>query len=239
MVAVGVQDRPSLAPQEGPWDKGIVYWGEGAKFSDACAAVSGIVLSFAGTPTYFPMASEMRDPRLFTRAILVSQGVVIAIYLVSLPTLTPTGELTARSSVVSSTTLSGNTSTLPLLDPPVQSSSEFAMVLLSQVFWSRLSCTSTWVDSVSQIRCWTNNQFSAKYLFVRSLRGTVHLSRNTTKHWIVWLGSIFFCAVFAYVIASAIPGFGSLVNLIGASVGTLVCIQPFVRYSLTSRRGEV
>jgi hypothetical protein len=47
VIACGIQDRPAEAPQEGPWDKGLVIWGQ-PKFSEACAAVSGIVLSFAG-----------------------------------------------------------------------------------------------------------------------------------------------------------------------------------------------
>jgi cbb3-type cytochrome oxidase subunit 1 len=71
-------------------------------------------------------------------------------------------------------------------------------------------------------------QLPAKYLFVRILRGSEHLSSNTVKHWIVWLSSVTGCILFSYVVASAIPVFGGLVNLIGASLGTLVCIQAFV-----------
>ena len=75
----------------------------------------------------------------------------------------------------------------------------------------------------------------AKYLFVRILRGSEHLSKNTFKHWAVWLGSVTGCILFSYVVASAIPVFGGLVNLIGASLGTLVCIQAFVSYSHLTR----
>lgn len=48
VIACGLQDRPAEAPQgDETWDKGLVIWGT-PKFSEACAAVSGIVLSFAG-----------------------------------------------------------------------------------------------------------------------------------------------------------------------------------------------
>jgi len=43
---------------------------------------------FYSAPTYFPMASEMKDPRLFTRAVILSQAIVIAVYMVS---ATPVG----------------------------------------------------------------------------------------------------------------------------------------------------
>jgi membrane-associated PAP2 superfamily phosphatase len=48
----------------------------------------------------------------------------------------------------------------------------------------------------------------AKYLFVRILRGTDDLSKNTKKHYIVWFSCVAACTLFSYVIASAIPVFG-------------------------------
>lgn len=29
--------------------------------------------------------------------------------------------------------------------------------------------------------------FSAKYIFIRILRGSPHLSANTVKHWVAWM----------------------------------------------------
>ena len=74
----------------------------------------------------------------------------------------------------------------------------------------------------------TDPQLAAKFIFVRSLRNSVHLSKNTVKHWVVWLSSVIGCTILAYVIASAIPVFSGLVNLIGATFGTFICIVPFV-----------
>lgn len=43
--------------------------------------MSAIVFAFAGTPAFFAIASEMRDPRHYTRSLLVCQSGVTAIYI--------------------------------------------------------------------------------------------------------------------------------------------------------------
>lgn len=48
---------------------------------EAFAAVSTIVFSFAGTPAFFNIVSEMRDPRMYTRAVLTCQSFMIALYI--------------------------------------------------------------------------------------------------------------------------------------------------------------
>jgi hypothetical protein len=67
---------------------------------------------------------------------------------------------------------------------------------------------------------------AAKYIFVRLLRGTHHLTENTARHWATWLSCTGGIAIVAYVVASAIPVFGGLVSLIGALLGTLMSFQP-------------
>ena len=54
----------------------------------------------------------------------------------------------------------------------------------------------------------------AKYLFVRLLRGTDDLSKNTFKHYVVWFSCTAGCTLFSYVIASAIPVFNGYVILL-------------------------
>lgn len=39
------------------------------------------MFAYAGTPGFFPIASEMRDPRLFTRSLVICQSIVTAIYI--------------------------------------------------------------------------------------------------------------------------------------------------------------
>jgi len=69
-------------------------------------------------------------------------------------------------------------------------------------------------------------QIAAKYLLLRLLRGSYHLTDNTFRHWATWLGCTAFISLVAYVVASAIPVFGGLVSLVGALLGTLMCFQP-------------
>ena len=69
-------------------------------------------------------------------------------------------------------------------------------------------------------------QIAAKYVFVRMLRGSHHLTDPTFRHWATWLTCTGVTTLVSYVIASAIPVFGGLVSLIGALLGTLMCFQP-------------
>ena len=49
-VAVGIQDRPSAAPQTGPWEKNIAAFNAEGTFLGGMAAVSTVVFSYSGTP---------------------------------------------------------------------------------------------------------------------------------------------------------------------------------------------
>ena len=69
-------------------------------------------------------------------------------------------------------------------------------------------------------------QIPSKYLFVRILRGSDHLSSNSVIHWLTWLSSTSSVTLVAYLIASGVPVFNGLVSLIGAIFGTFMCFQP-------------
>jgi len=79
-VAVGVGGRPAAAPQTGPWESDFKLFGS-PTFVEAISAVSSLVFSFAGTPGFFPIAAEMKDPRLYTRALIICQSIVTSIYI--------------------------------------------------------------------------------------------------------------------------------------------------------------
>jgi len=80
-IAAGVQERPAEAPQEGPWSSDFKIVGN-PTFEEAMAAVSSLVLAYAGVPAFFAVASEMSDPRLYTRSVLTCQGVATVTYSV-------------------------------------------------------------------------------------------------------------------------------------------------------------
>jgi len=78
----------------------------------------------------------------------------------------------------------------------------------------------------SKLTTFPRQKFPAKYLFVRLLRGSRHLTANTPTHWITWLSCTSGVVLVAYIIASAVPNFSSLIALIGALLGTFICFQP-------------
>jgi hypothetical protein len=51
-------------------------------FAEAMSAVSTIVFAFAGAPAFFSIASEMRNPRDYTKSLVIAQVVVSLVYLV-------------------------------------------------------------------------------------------------------------------------------------------------------------
>ncbi|WVR07863.1 hypothetical protein IAU60_004906 [Kwoniella sp. DSM 27419] len=70
-IAVGVQDEPAAAPR-GDWNKELVIFGN-PSFTEAITAVSALVFAFTGTPAFFPIVSEMRDPKRYPLAMMISQ----------------------------------------------------------------------------------------------------------------------------------------------------------------------
>jgi large-conductance mechanosensitive channel len=72
------------------------------------------------------------------------------------------------------------------------------------------------------------NHVSAKIVFVRLLGGTKHLTRNTFTHWATWLGCTFGAMAIAYIIASAIPVFDTLLSLVGALFCPIAAIVPMI-----------
>lgn len=66
-----------------------------------------------------------------------------------------------------------------------------------------------------------------KNVFVRILAGSKHLTANSAVHWTTWLSCTFGSVMLGYIIASAIPIFGSLISFIGALICPLVCILPY------------
>lgn len=46
------------------------------------SAVATIIFAFSGTPAFFPIASEMKEPRHYARSMLICQATVFTVYLV-------------------------------------------------------------------------------------------------------------------------------------------------------------
>ncbi|KAJ9654985.1 hypothetical protein H2201_008898, partial [Coniosporium apollinis] len=194
-IAVGIQDRPAEAPPEGVFVSDYKITNN-PSFTEAISACSSLVFAYAGTPAFFSIISEMRDPRHYTRSLIICQsGVTVTYITIGIVVYYYCGSFVASPALGS------------------------AGVLIKKICYGfalpGLIVTTTLVIHLP-----------AKYIFVRHLRGTHHLTENTFRHWATWLGCTGGIAIIAYVIASAIPVFGGLVSLVGALLGTLMSFQP-------------
>ncbi|KAJ5337551.1 amino acid transporter [Penicillium brevicompactum] len=193
-IAVGIQGHPPRIDGGIPLsDYKLVG---NPTFVEAMTAVSTICLTYAGTPAFFNIISEMRDPQLYNRALAICQLLVTVIYIV-----VGTVVYYYCGSHVASPALG---SAGPLVK---KVSYGFALPGLC-------------VSAILLLH------LPAKHVFIRILRGTRHLTGQTTIHWITWLGSTFTIVTAAYIVASSIPVFSDLVSLVGALLATPLCFQP-------------
>ncbi|KAJ5980290.1 hypothetical protein N7481_007588 [Penicillium waksmanii] len=195
-IAVSLQDRPASAPQsDNPWVSDYKIVGS-PSFTTGITAICNLVFAFSGTPGFFAIISEMRDPRKYTFALLLCQAGVTGVYII-------VGCVVYYycGSYVSSPALG------------------FAGGDVKKIAYGfalpGLIVTTTICSHIP-----------AKFIFVHILRGSRHLNKNTPTHWITWISCTLGVAVIAYIIASTVPVFNSLVALIGALLGPLMCFQP-------------
>ncbi|KAJ4123039.1 hypothetical protein NW768_010031 [Fusarium equiseti] len=194
-VAVGIQDRPAAAPKDTIWVSDYHLFKK-PSFTNAISAICALIFAYAGTPAFFSIAAEMRDPRHYTRSLILCQTVISACYIaigcvvyyfcgsyVASPALGSAGVLIKRVS--------------------------YGIALPGLIVTTMLTC-----------------HLASKHVFVRVLRGSKHLAANTFVHWASWIGCTFGITVVAYVIASGIPIFSGLVSLIGALLATSLSFQP-------------
>ena len=80
-IAVGVEDRPEAAPSTGPWEKDVHAFRSDGTFLNGMSAVSTVVFGYCGTPAFFNVIGEMREPKRFNHALYSAQSVCSAVYL--------------------------------------------------------------------------------------------------------------------------------------------------------------
>ncbi|GJN93659.1 hypothetical protein Rhopal_006716-T1 [Rhodotorula paludigena] len=158
-------------------------------FAEAMNAISNLVFSFAATPLYLPIACEMRNIRNYPKAIYVAQGFTTGFYL-----LIGIVVYWYAGQYVASPALG----TAGTLYKRIGYGLALPGLLFSGIIYTHLA---------------------AKFIFLRVLRGTRHVTHGTRTHWTVWLGSC------ADIIASAIPVFSGLLGLVGALFGTTMCFN--------------
>ncbi|WWC70826.1 uncharacterized protein I206_104778 [Kwoniella pini CBS 10737] len=194
-IAVGLEDRPATAPQGGDTWDKELVIFGNPSFTEAITAVSALVFAFTGTPAFFGIVSEMRDQRKYTQSMLLSQGFVTAV-----DTVVGVVVYYYCGQFVASPALGSAGGTLKKI---------CYGLALPGLFVTAMMFT----------------HLPAKFLFVRLLRGSKHLTSNSPKHYIIWYSCVAGCVLFSYIIASAIPVFDGIASLVGALFGTVLCIQ--------------
>lgn len=193
-IAVGVAGQPADAPPNVPWQTDFKLFGK-PTFAEGVSAVSGYVFAYGGVPAYFSIVSEMRNPRHYTRALVVSQVSITVIYIaIGCVVYYYCGSYVASPALGSA----GGT---------------LKKVCYALALPGLLVSTTIFVH------------VPAKYILIRLLRGSKHLVANTMVHWATWLGCTFGISVMAYIVASAIPFFGLLTSLVGALFGCIMSFQ--------------
>lgn len=79
-VAVGTQGRPP--PSAGVGVKSDYKLFGNPSFLEAMTAISTVCLSYAGTPAFFNIVAEMRDPRLYNRSLAICQSIITVVFIV-------------------------------------------------------------------------------------------------------------------------------------------------------------
>ncbi|GAA5885816.1 hypothetical protein JCM6882_007571 [Rhodosporidiobolus microsporus] len=164
-------------------------------FASGMNAVASLVSAYAGVPAFMAIQSEMRDYRDFSKSLILCQSVVTVIYIV-------VGVVVYY--------YAGQYVASPALGT--------AGTLMKRISYG-LALPGLVVGAILFVH------LSAKFLFVRILKGSHHLNHSTRTHWAVWLSTTLGCGIVGYILASAIPVFGGLLGLIGACFGTAMSLH--------------
>ncbi|OJD26356.1 hypothetical protein ACJ73_02271 [Blastomyces percursus] len=175
MIAVGVQK-----PGDGvdAFVKTDIYHG--------FLAVSNIIFAYSGHVAFFGFASELENPRDYTKALLTLQTTNTTFYTIAGVVIYCFAGRDVASPALSST------------GP-----------LISKIAYG-IACPTIVIAGV------INGHVACKYLYVRIFRGTDHMSRRSWTSIGTWVGLATLLWVIAWIIAEAIPVFNNLLSLITA-----------------------
>ncbi|KAE9981418.1 hypothetical protein EG327_006226 [Venturia inaequalis] len=187
VIAVTITDRPAAAPKTGPFELGFSPWPPaGTTFAAAWAASLAIFSSSANTSGFVPVISEMRNPKDYFKSLYTCMTWVTSSYLALGLTV-----FAYCGKWVASPALGSAGPTIKIISYGIAIPGLIAGAVI---------CV----------------HIAGKSLFVRILRNTHHLTSNTKTHWAVWLACTYSTGFLGWILAEAVPFFGSLVSLIGA-----------------------
>ncbi|KAF6809326.1 N amino acid transport system protein 9 [Colletotrichum sojae] len=155
-------------------------------FVTGITSVATIFCSGAGTSAFLPVISEMKKPRDYNKAVYLCMGIVTASYL----TFSLVVYRYCGQWVAS---------------PSLGSAGD----VIKKVSYG-VGLIGLMVSACLYIHV------AAKYLFVRLLRDSVHLQKNSVVHWSVWLACTLGMSIVSFLLASGIPIFNYLLALAGS-----------------------
>lgn len=200
-----IPDRPAAVPKTGPYELGFsALPPAGTSFAGAWAASLAIFSSSANTSGFVPVISEMRRPQDFFKSVYTCMTWITTSYLALAITV-----YAYCGKWVASPALGSAGPTIKII--------AYAIAIPGLIAGAMI-CV----------------HVAAKSLFMRALRGTHHLTENTTTHWAVWLACTYGVGLAGWILSEAIPFFSSLVSLIGAlGFGPLgICLPAVLWFSL-------
>lgn len=180
------------------------------------AAISTIIFSLSSPPYFFSLVAEMRNPNDYLKAMVCSQSIVFSVYTIIGTLVYYYAGSFVTSPALGSAGLFMKKVCYGLALPGLLVSTAILCHVRGPVFPLKI-CTA--LLKVIQV--------PAKVIFVRIMRGSKHLSASTFKHWITWLSCTGGVCIIGYIIASAVPSFGSIISLVGSLFGTFITLQPF------------
>ncbi|TXT04330.1 hypothetical protein VHUM_04217 [Vanrija humicola] len=166
-------------------------------FAEGMTMVNNVLFSYGATSVYFGIISEMRDVRQYKKVMYASEALTGTLYLVI-------GNVVYHftGQYVSSPSLG---SAGPVLKKVCYGLATPALLVTLTLY----------------------AHIAAKYIFVRLLSGSRHLTHTGMVHWSVWLSCTFGTILVGYILASAIPSFNSIISFIGSLFTPSMVLIPF------------
>ncbi|KAK4496384.1 hypothetical protein PRZ48_012364 [Zasmidium cellare] len=168
---------------------------DGYTFAAACAAVSNILVSFSGHIAYFNIIDEMRKPSDFPKALLTTNFFTIALYALA-------GLIIYRYVGTS------------VLSPALDSATETAAKIAYGLAIPTIVVAGVIAALVAAKRA---------YDITWQRRPEVK-DENTARAWTSWIAIVVTLWTVAWIVGNVIPWFSSLLAVIGAAVGTWICL---------------
>ncbi|KAJ9637426.1 uncharacterized protein PV06_04085 [Exophiala oligosperma] len=161
-------------------------------FVTGMVATANLFLSESGSSMYIPIIAEMRKPSHYRKAIIVAGVVVTILYL------TISLVIYRWCGVWLTTPVFGSAGTL-------FKKISYGVALPGLIIGNGIY-----------------QHVAAKYAFVRILRNSDHLQKNTVVHWSTWIGVNVSLGVLAFIMCECVP----ILNYLLGLAGTL-CAAPF------------